>query len=127
MRRCLAVVEKAYRGGIEEQYAHILWICWSLLRIGRRPLGILLRHHAALYARRDQRHASLSVADVSIHLPDYEESLTGVINGGGAVFVVDADLATLDVPEASLCPGVTTIAVRDLPELLERYDAVWYL
>src|SRR5262249_28672720 len=120
MRRCLAVVEKAYRGAIEEQYAHILWICWSLVKMGQ-PLGILLRHRAVLYGRRDQRRASLSVADVAVHLPDHEESIIGLIRSGGSVFVVDSDLAAFDLAPASLCRGVTTVGVRDLPQLLDRY------
>jgi sulfur relay (sulfurtransferase) DsrF/TusC family protein len=125
MRRCLAVIERAYRGTLEEQYSHILWICLSLKKMGGQ-IGVLLRGNAVLYARRDQQQLSLTISDLPVALPDYETSVTGLIDAGTLVYVISANLDQLGLTPDDLCPGVEPIDAADLAQLCSTFDVIWY-
>lgn len=122
----LAVIEKAYRGTVEEQYAHVVWLLWSLRRLGG-TIAILLRGNATLYARRDQRCPDLTVGGLAIPSPEYESSIDGLLADGGAVYVLESDLRRLQLDPAALCTGVAAISHADVPRLFFSYDTVWYL
>jgi sulfur relay (sulfurtransferase) DsrF/TusC family protein len=124
--RCLAVLERAYRGALEEQYGHILWICWSICQMNRQ-IGVLLRGHAALYARCNCPPQSLTISGIAVHLPNYEESIRGLLSQGGTVYVVNADLDRLQLSADQLCSGVRAVDGAELTRLFADYDAVWYL
>lgn len=124
--RVLAVLERAYRGTVEEQYAHVLWLLWSLRKLGG-TIAVLLRGNATLYARRHQTSPDLTVGGVAVPAPDYEASIEGLLADGGRVYIVDSDRSRLSLDPAELCAGVETIGSGDLPRLFCSYDAVWYL
>jgi len=124
--RVLAVLERAYRGAVEEQYAHVLWLLWSLRRMGG-TIAVLLRGNATLYARRDQQWPGLTVGGLAIPGPEYESSLGGLLADGGAVYVVESDLRGLRLQAGELGNGVETVSQADLPHLFSAYDTVWYI
>jgi hypothetical protein len=124
--RVLAVLERAYRGTVEEQYAHVLWLLWSLRKFGG-TVAVLLRGNATLYARRHQSPPDLTVGGVAVPAPDYEAAVVGLLADGGMVYVVDSDQGRLRLDRGELCAGVETIGSGDLPRLFSSYDAVWYL
>jgi sulfur relay (sulfurtransferase) DsrF/TusC family protein len=125
MRRCLAVIERAYRGTLEEQYSHILWICLSLKKMGGQ-IGVLLRGNAVLYAQRDQQHLSLTISGLPVVLPDYEASINGLIDAGALVYVIRANVDQLGLTPGDLCPGVELIDAADLADLCATFDVIWY-
>jgi hypothetical protein len=124
--RVLAVIEKAYRGTVEEQYAHVVWLLWSLRRLGG-TIAVLLRGNATLYARKDQRCPDLAVAGLAVPSPEYESTVDGLLSDGGAVYVLESDLERLRLEAGGLCTGVVAIRQADLPRLFLSYDTVWYL
>src|SRR2546426_6556536 len=75
--RSLAIVERAWRGGVEEQYAHILWLARILKRM-RSDIGVLLRGNAVGYAVRST--AACGVRIVGIHLDSIHQLDTAVMN-----------------------------------------------
>jgi hypothetical protein len=125
-KRVLAVLERAYRGAVEEQYAHVLWLLWSLQRMGGR-VAVLLRGNTTLYARRDQRWPELTIGGCAIPAPGYESSLGGLLADGGAVYVLDDDLRRLRLGLDELSRGVEAVGAAELPALFSSYDTVWYL
>ncbi len=126
MPRTLAIVERAYRGTLEEQYAHILWICWSLRKFGGE-IDVLLRGNAVLYARRDQDRPELAIGEVAIPgLPDYLESVEGLLKDGSAVFAAGGDLDRLHLEPGQLHPGVHPVEASELADLFSAYDMIWY-
>jgi len=122
----LAVLERAYRGALEEQYAHVLWMLLSLLRLGG-GIAVLLRGNAALYARRGQAWPALDVAGIRVPPPEYEAGVAGLLETGGSVFVMDADLGALGLTAPDLCAGVTVVTRDDVGRLFSSYASVWYL
>lgn len=125
MRRYLGVIERAYRGTVEEQYGHILWICFSLHRMGG-PIGVLLRGNAVLYARQDQQQLSMSVGGIPVSLPNYEVSVKGLLAEGAPVYALSSDLDRLQIAPDELCTGVMPIDAAGLPDLFSTYDVIWY-
>lgn len=126
MQRFLIVVEHAYTGAIEEQYGHVLWVCWSHQRM-KCQIGVLLRGDAVLYARREQTSLALTVGDVRVsNLYDYLASIEGLLADGGSVYVLGDDLDRFRLDPAELCGGVEVIERSTLAELVASYDTVWY-
>lgn len=126
MRRFLVIIERAYRGAVEEQYGHLPWICWSHDRMGG-DIGVLLRGNAVFYACRDQRELSLTLGGMTLpNLYDYAASIEGLLADGRPVYVIDSDLARLQLQPGALRPGIERLDERDLTRLFSEYDAVWY-
>lgn len=122
----LAVLERAYRGAAEEQYAHVLWMLLSLHRLGA-GVALLLRGNAALYAQRGQRWPALEVAGVAVPAPGYEASVVELLGNGGRVYVVGADLDALGLREADLCTGTRIVDEAEAARLIPAFASTWYL
>ncbi len=118
----LAIVERAYRGSVEEQYGHIVWLSRVMQTLGANT-ALLLKGDATLYARRDQPRVELSIGDVLVNdISHYESSVEQLLTRGVPVYAWEADL----LPDDVLVPGVQPMRQRDMPLLISRFDCVWY-
>lgn len=126
MARCLAIVERAYRGAAETQFADVLY----LLRELNRQLGgldLVLRGLAVSYAVAGPMPA-LQVGGRKLDtLPDPSTSLATLIAEGVGVRVESADLYALGLTKNDgLLPGVQCTAWDEALRWNE-YHNVWFL
>src|SRR5438445_324373 len=125
-KRCLAVVERAFRGAIEEQYGHIVWLTRSLRRM-RCEADLMLRGNTVLYGLRDQPLQALEIGGVRIdHLPHYESALRALLDDRATVFAERAAIRRLGLDEQRLMDGITLYDAEDFAAIIWRYDRVWY-
>lgn len=125
-RSSLAILEHAYRGSLEEQYGHIVWLSRVMKRMGA-PHALLLKGDAVLFARQGQSQVLLDIGGIP---------LTGISHlGSGVVALVDAqvpvyawqpDLDRLGLTAADLVRGVTRINQGDMPSIVHQFDSIWY-
>lgn len=126
MRTVLIVIERAYTGCVEEQYAHILWMCHSYNKAGGAVV-MLLQGTAALYARREQAPVSLTVGGIPLpNLHDYSPSVEALVADGNGVYVLRPDLDRLQIAACELHSGVQAIEQADLARIFASVDAVCY-
>lgn len=125
--RALAVVERAYRGAVEQQYAHVLWLALSLHhRMG--GMGVLLRGPAVLYARRGQAAPALDVGRARLgSLPRYEAAVRDLLAAGAPVYVDAASRRAAGLDEAALLDGVEDVERERVAAVFAAYDRIWYL
>lgn len=122
----LAIVERAYRAPLEEQYGHILWLS-RVLRKMKGEHDILLKGQAVMYARNRQQNVSLEIGGLSIrNLSDYRAALSGFIKQGGNVFAYEKDLVRYSMQDEILLDGIRKSSENDLLRCFEEYDCVWY-
>ena len=122
----LAIVERAYRGAIEEQYAHILWLTHALRKM-QGEVSLLLRGNAVLYARRGQLRPGLAIGGLEVdHLPDYGSALEALLADGVAVYALADDLRRLGVEARGLVPGVEQVELSGMARLCDRHGRIWY-
>lgn len=122
--RVLAVVERAYRGAVETQYAHLPFV----LRDLHRQLGevvVLLRGPAVTLGLDGPAQPVLRLGHAVVDtLPDRRDAVRGLLDDGVAVFVDDADLRTAGLPTSRLLAGVRTADRRTLP--WDGFAHVWF-
>lgn len=122
----LAIVERAFRGTIEEQYGHIVWLSRVVRKMGGQT-SLLLKGDAVLFAVRGQRSQSLQIGHASIHgLPHYETTLEHMRGEGVPLFAYRPDLQRLGIEEHLLAAGVTPVGVTELAGMCGEFDAVWF-
>jgi hypothetical protein len=121
----LAVVERAFRGTIEEQYGHIVWLS-GIMRAMKAPHSVLLRGPAVLFGTADQPRQSLQVGDLLLTgLPHYESALRSLVHNGGAAYVYEPDVARYGI-RSRLMPEVTPVNDAGVIALYEAHHYVWY-
>lgn len=124
--RLLIIVEHAYRGTVEGQYSHVLWICRSHQRMGGH-LGVLLKGNTILYARSSQTDTALTLGEHALtHLNDYGASLAALLTEGATVYVFAPDATRLQMDPTDLVPAIRWVHLADVPDLFAQYDSVWY-
>ena len=62
----LAILERAYRGSLEEQYGHIVWLSRVMKGMGADH-ALLLKGDTVMFARRDQPRTSLCIGDTVVN------------------------------------------------------------
>lgn len=125
-KRSLAIIERAYRGTLEEQYAHILWLTHALRKM-RGDIGLLLRGNTVLYALRHQPHMRLSIGTIVIEtLPHYETALQDLIADDVRIYVYADDCQRLGITSEQLLPQVQIITLAQFARLCDAYDYIWY-
>ncbi|RAM48969.1 MAG: hypothetical protein C6Y22_24955 [Hapalosiphonaceae cyanobacterium JJU2] len=124
--RSLAIVERAYRGAIEEQYAHVLWVVHCLRRVPEE-IDLMLRTPATLYACQNQPHTQLQIGRITLDtLPRYESTIENLLSDGVKVYVVKDDCNRLQIKVSQLMQGVCALEHEQLPQIFEEYDHIWY-
>ena len=122
----LAVIERAYRGMVEDQYGHVLWMYFAKNLLGLK-VDLLLRRNAVLYARKAQTPPVLRVASVQSHEIDHEAMMARILARGVRVYVCARDLAFFGLAPHDLCPGVEVIADdAGLAAVFRAHDRVWF-
>lgn len=126
--RCLAIVDRAYRGGVETQYADTLYLARELNR-QLAGLDLLLRGLAVGYAVSTAPPPPLRLAGHLVDsLPDPRRSVRTLLDEGVGVWVEEPDLVGLG-PTAGerLLPGVGRVEPGELALRWPDYERVWFL
>jgi hypothetical protein len=127
----LAVIERAYRGAVEVQYADLLYLCRGLhSQLG--GLDLVLRGSAVTYAlaagQGDAlRLSTANTAATSGHLPDPRAAIAELIAAGCQVWADQADLAEIGATAEQLQTGVLFEDTDRLSLNWHEYREVWYL
>lgn len=122
----LCIIERAYRGSLEEQYGHIVWLTRIMKAMGA-PTSLLLKGDTVLYGVRNQPVRSLSLGDIRIDaLSHYESSIAGLIELQVPVYAWDKDVIRLGIAPKELLPGIRPLDPLGLSNLIQTLDCVWY-
>jgi hypothetical protein len=126
VKRHLAIVERAFRGSLEEQYGHILWLATSLCKM-KTEIDVILKGNAVLYAVKVQHRRHLDIGRLQIdQLPDYLQSITDMKASGMTLYVMLPDCHRLGIAIEELIPGVQPINEEGFVACLESYDLPWF-
>ena len=125
-RSSLAILERAYRGSLEEQYGHIVWLSRVMKRMGATH-GLLLKGDCVLFARRGQPRISLDLGGVTLEdISDLESGVAALIDEQVPVYAWRSDLCRLGLTTVDLVGGVTPVDHQDMPAIIHRFDSIWY-
>ena len=121
MRMTLAIIERAYRGAVEEQYGHVIWYMQMHRKI-RDLVDVLLRGNAIFYALREQKAQSLTIGGMDLScLPFYELAIRDLINDGAEVYVYANDMKLFGVQSDQLVPGVRELDVNGVVAAMNNH------
>ncbi|MFI9152074.1 hypothetical protein [Streptomyces sp. NPDC053367] len=127
-RRRLLIIERAYRGAVETQFADVLYLARELNR-QQNGTDILLRGLAVTCAAADPRPAPAVVVGRRKldTLPDPRDSVRSLLENGATVWAEEADLALFETGPAWLQPRVRRAGPADpLPDW-STYRSVYFL
>jgi hypothetical protein len=123
---CLAVVDVAVRGVLEEQFANILWLS-LVLRGMRVPLDVLLCREAARFALRNPAgRPCLQIGGITVAASDFCGDVARLLDAGARVFVVAEDLAQKDRAAQRFVDGVERIDRDRASLLIAQSRRVWF-
>jgi hypothetical protein len=123
--RILSIVSTAYRATIEEQDDAALWLLLAMVKEGGQ-ISLLLRGNAVNYALRRRAANTVPVVDLGIvsdGLPQLE--IQRALSMGVDCFCVAEDVVQRGLDASLLWPGIQILEQAAVPELVERFDAVW--
>jgi predicted peroxiredoxin len=127
MTRGLIIIDRAYRGSVETQFADVLYFIRELSRqLG--GLDLVLRGLAVTYAVKGIC-PTIRLAGRHVHtLPDPRRSIQTLLDEGVTVFVEEPDLAALGLFNGDhLLSGVCLVSVGELALRWSDYLGVWFL
>lgn len=125
----LIIVERAYRGSVETQFADVLYFVRELNRQSH-GLNLALRGLAAGYAVEAPAYAPV------VHLggkaldtlPDPRASVRAMLEDGATVWVEEPDLTALGASaRARLLDGVRLCAPGELTRRWADFPRVWFM
>ncbi|MDT3399154.1 hypothetical protein RKE29_21315 [Streptomyces sp. B1866] len=127
--RWLVMVERAYRGSVERQYADVLALVPQLHRQSGGGVDLALRGLAASYALQpagDEPPVRLGGRDLDTRT-DPRALVRTALAAGVAVLVEEPCLAALGRSAAGrLLPGVRVLPGGALASSWPRYEEVWF-
>jgi len=126
--RALVIVERAYRGAVETQFADVLYFIRALHRQSG-GLDVALRGLAASYAIAANFVPVMEVAGRRLDtLTDPRRCVADLLADGIIIWVEEPDLATLG-PTASgrLLPDVRRLTAGGLAARWPEYERVWFM
>ncbi|MFF4368004.1 hypothetical protein [Streptomyces sp. NPDC001594] len=127
--RRLLVVERAYRGSVETQFADVLYLARELNR-QQGGLDVLLRGLAVTFATAaddDAPARTVRIGRIDLDtLPDPRASLRTLLAEGAGVWAEEADLAGLGTAPDRLLPGVRRARPDSRPDW-SAYQGVHFL
>lgn len=119
----LAIVEKAFRGALEEQYGNIVWLS-ECMRAMKARHNLLLCGSAVATCFVQQQQQSLVIGDLHIKtLSHFGKSVSDLISQGGRVWVLASDLDRFS-SQYQLIQGVEKAA--SMARLCLEHDKVWF-
>lgn len=122
----LAIVERAHRGAVEQQYAHVLWLAHGLHR--QSPMTVLLRGMACVYALEARAVPPVDLAGAPWgSTPDYSAAIARLHEDGATVLVSADSLQSLGLTGRPILATVTEASDVDIARLVGECDRVWYL
>lgn len=126
--RWLLIVEKAYRGSVETQFADALY-CVPDLHRRSGGCDLALRGPAVGYALDAGPPPSPRIGARTLDtVPDPRASVRKLLAAGVTVLVEEADLAALGPTAADrLLPGVRVVEGGGLAARWPCYEQVWFL
>ena len=125
-RKVLQVVSTAYRCNIEEQDDPIVWITHAMKGAGA-TLDLLLRGAAVNYAVKGQDASGLSLGGKKqTQPPRIENDLSGLIQKGVDVYVVEDDVALRGLERTELINGIKPVNRAGLPKMFGGYQQIWH-
>ncbi|MEU9795532.1 hypothetical protein AB0E27_34010 [Streptomyces sparsogenes] len=126
--RWLVMIERAYRGAVERQFADVLPL---VVELHRQSGGtdLALRGLAASYALDTDYEPALRIGRRTLDtLTDPRATLRETLAAGVAVLVEEPDLAALGRTAADrLLPGVRVVEGGGLAARWPSYEQVWFL
>jgi sulfur transfer complex TusBCD TusB component (DsrH family) len=126
MPKILSVVERAYRGTVEEQDDTVLWFAWTVKKAGA-PMDVLLRGNAVNYAIEGQDASGLTFGNVSFGGPVViEHDLQSMMKDGIQVYAVKEDLESRGIDPPRLLKGIQLISSQEIASLLSQFDQIWH-
>ncbi|MBH5335055.1 hypothetical protein IHE55_09710 [Streptomyces pactum] len=126
--RWLVVMERAYRGAVESQYADGLNFVQDLHRQSG-ACDLALRGTAVGYAVRTGFEPSVRIGSRTLDtLPDPRAALTRMLADGMTVLVEEDGLASLGrTARERLLPGVRVVGGGELAASWPSYTQVWFM
>ena len=122
----LVIVERAYRGAVEQRYAHVLWLMEALHQ--QHPTAVLLRGPAAGYAVDAPPPPPLRLGSGEVeHLPDYRDTMGRLRAAGVRLLVSSSSLDVLELADRALLKGVQPVDDEAIVAVCAYYDHIWYL
>ena len=122
----LAILERAYRGSVEDQYGHIVWLSKVMHGMGAAT-AVLLKGDTVFFAKKHQPMQQLTIGGVCLDgLSHYETTVRELVTSGVPVFAYQSDCARYGLGPEALVEGVEMIDDAGLVMLVCRYDCVWY-
>lgn len=119
----LAIIERGFRGALEEQYGNIVWLS-ECMRSMRANHNVLLCGPAVACAFADQTRQNITLADTPVttlsHFPD---AVSGLLAKGARVWVLEHDLRQYR-GNPSLVQGVEIAS--DMITLINVHDKNWF-
>src|SRR5262249_17139430 len=126
MGTTLAIVERALRGTIEQQYAHVLWLVSGLHR--QSPMIVLLRGAATVYALNAPTPAPPPMGGVPWGVsPDYRQALERLGADGAAVLVSATSLDQLGLTGRPMSPCVEIVTDDQIVAVAVACERIWFL
>ncbi len=119
----LAIVEKGFRGAIEEQYGNIVWLSEIMLAMGARH-SLLLCGAAVATCFKEQKQQSIVIGDICVNtISDFKSSVESMLARGGQVWVLEKDLVLFG-QQVQLIDGVNISP--SIAQLCLEHDKVWF-
>lgn len=127
-RSLLLIVERAYRGSVETQFADVLY---SVRELHRQSggLDLALRGLAASYAVTAEFEPAIRIGGHHLDtLPDPRRSVRRLLDDGVGIWVEEPDLDALGTSARDrLLPGVRHLPAHGLASRWPSYQRVWFL
>ena len=122
------IIERAYRGSVETQFADVLF---SIRELHRQSGGVdvALRGLAAGYAVATDFDPRIQIGTHELGtLPDPRASVRRLLDDGVGVWVEEPDLSALgESARERLLPGVRRLPAHGLVSRWSAYERVWFM
>lgn len=126
MGKILSVVERAYRGTVEEQDDTALWFTWTVKK-GGAEIDVLLRGNAVNYSVRGQDASGLSFGGANFGGPAViEHDLETMMKDGIRVYAVKDDLESRGIDPSRILKGIKLISASGIAPLFGQFDQIWH-
>ena len=119
----LAIVEKGFRGAIEEQYGNIVWLSECMKAMGAEH-NLLLCGSALTTCIVQQTQQTVKIGDITIKtISDFKTSVEDLLKRGATIWVLSKDIASL-ADGHQLIKGIHI--ADSMADLCLEHDDVWF-